>query len=433
MESYYKLTEVQKGKHNYFKFFLNLIHNEKDRNYIDKIFNLPKLPLIGIKNEKDKNNNNSHLLGKLLSLVSFQIDICQGKDKDQINQLFSDFVLPENINEYLNIEEVIEIDNNTDEPEVNLYFMPKKKLNFYFVITELPFYLESIKSINISNNDKISNNIIEDNNNNIINDINEIDFFNEDKHNLNKINGDNNNLNKKNGDKHNLNKINEDKECLNKINIINGDKDNKNVINDNQNDFSDLIDENNKYNYSYNKFDFEDEYVDIEEEINNHDDDYLIYNLIPHFYYINDKEDDLLEVKSLFFNKQISLFCLPRKDYYDIDKDNKKNFIDINNLRAESSNIYLNNKNNFKIEPDNLKFYLNIQNDLSQFYVIYASDEDDHHSVFYYITCNNMNAKNKMKNILNKALTLKEVISEIEKSFGKNDVVRNLKKLFCNN
>ena len=416
MESYYKLTEVKKEKHNYFKFFLNLIDNEKDKNFLNKIFNLPKLPLIGIKNEEEKNNN-SHLLGKLLSLISFQIDICQGKDKDQIDQLFSDFVLPENINNYLNIEEVIEIDNNTDEPEVNLYFMPKKKLNFYFIISELPLYLENTKITNISNNTTISNNIIKDKENknikNEIDDINEIDFFNDNKD--------------------NLNQINDNKQNLNKINIINEEKDNnKNCINENKNVINEINDENINYNYSYNKFDYDNEYEEIEEEINKND-DYLIYNLIPHFFYINDKEDDLFEIKNLFFNKQITLFCLPRKDYYDIDKDNNKNFIDINNLRAETSNIILNNKNNFKIEPDNLKFYLNIQKDFSQFYIIYASDEDDHHSVFYYITCNNIDARNKMENILNKSLTLKEVIAEIEKYFGKNDIVRNLKKVFCNN
>ena len=416
MESYYKLTEVKKEKHNYFKFFLNLIDNEKDKNFLNKIFNLPKLPLIGIKNEEEKNNN-SHLLGKLLSLISFQIDICQGKDKDQIDQLFSDFVLPENINNYLNIEEVIEIDNNTDEPEVNLYFMPKKKLNFYFIISELPLYLENTKITNISNNTTISNNIIKDKENknikNEIDDINEIDFFNDNKD--------------------NLNQINDNKQNLNKINIINEEKDNnKNCINENKNVINEINDENINYNYSYNKFDYDNEYEEIEEEINKND-DYLIYNLIPHFFYINDKEDDLFEIKNLFFNKQITLFCLPRKDYYDIDKDNNKNFIDINNLRAETSNIILNNKNNFKIEPDNLKFYLNIQKDFSQFYIIYASDEDDHHSVFYYITCNNIDARNKMENILNKSLTLKEVIAEIEKYFGKNDIVRNLKTVFCNN
>ena len=75
---------------------------------------------------------------------------------------------------------------------------------------------------------------------------------------------------------------------------------------------------------------------------------------------------------------------------------------------------------------------MNIENDLSQFYLIYTSDEEDHHSVFYYITCNNIETKNIMENILNKSKTLKEVINEIEKIFGKNDIVLNLKKVFCN-
>ncbi len=107
MESYYKLTEVKKEKNPYFLFFLNLLNDERKKNFINNIFNIPKLPLIGIKKE---NNNNSHLLGKILSLVSFQINICQGENKDEIDQLFSDFKLPNNLNEYLNIEEVIEID-----------------------------------------------------------------------------------------------------------------------------------------------------------------------------------------------------------------------------------------------------------------------------------------------------------------------------------
>ena len=417
MESYYNLTEVQKDNHNYFKFYLNLIDNEKNKNYIDKIFNLPKLPLIGIKNEKEKNKN-SHLLGKLLSLISFQINICQGEDKDQIEQVFSDFALPKNINEYLNIEEVIQIDNNTDEPDVNLYFMPKKKLNFYFIISELPFYFENNNTYN--NKKKNSNN---NNNNKILDYTNEykyeddeINFFSEDKNNSN-----------------NINLINNDKDNLNKINIINNDINN---IND-KNDIN--YDINNNYkdtDYYYNKFDNVN-YNYNKEVINDNDNDndnsYSIYNLIPHFFYINDKEDDLLEIKSLFFNKQITLFSLSDKNYNDIDKENNnKNFIDINNLRAETSNIFLINKNNFKIEPDNLKFYLNIENDLSQFYLIYASDEEDHHSVFYYITCNNIETKNKMENILNKSKTLKEVINEIEKIFGKNDIVLNLKKVFCN-
>ena len=442
MESFYKLSEVKKEEHPYFIFFKNLLEEEEKKNYINDIFNLPKLPLIGF---KKANDNNSHVLGKLLSLVSFQIDICQGKDRNKIEQAFSDFVLPENINDYLNIEEVIEIDNNTDDPNINLFFMPKRKLNFYFIISDLPIYPDKKsnknKSININNYNKIN---IEENN--IKNDNNDfIDFFEDKK--------ENKKLNKKEED--NINKINiieDKKDNLNKINIINdnNDKNKNNKIKDNNydeyeeydddeiNEYIDNMDKNK--NKIKNKFDIYDDNINnydnnIEEKenIDNHNyNDFQLFNLIPHFFYINDNEKNLLEIKNLIFDKQITLFALENKKYNDIEKDNNKNFIDINNLRAESSNIVLVNKNNFVIEKDNLKFYLNTRNDLSQFYLIYTSDEDDHHSVFYYITCNNLKAKNKMKDLLNKSITIKDMIYEIEKCFRKNEVTKNLKKLFLN-
>ena len=440
MESFYKLSEVKKEEHPYFIFFKNLLEDEEKKNFINDIFNLPKLPLIGF---KKANDNNSHLLGKLLSLVSFQIDICQGKDRNKIEQAFSDFVLPENINDYLNIEEVIEIDNNTDDPNINLFFMPKRKLNFYFIISDLPIYPDKKsnknKSININNYNKIN---IEENN--IKNDNNDfIDFFEDKK--------ENKKLNKKEED--NINKINiieDKKDNLNKINIINDNNDKNNKIKDNNydeyeeydddeiNEYIDNMDKNK--NKIKNKFDIYDDNINnydnnIEEKENidnNNYNDFQLFNLIPHFFYINDNEKNLLEIKNLIFDKQITLFALENKKYNDIEKDNNKNFIDINNLRAESSNIVLVNKNNFVIEKDNLKFYLNTRNDLSQFYLIYTSDEDDHHSVFYYITCNNLKAKNKMKDLLNKSITIKDMIYEIEKCFGKNEVTKNLKKLFLN-
>ena len=410
MESYYNLNEIKKEEHPYFLFYLNLLSKEKSKNYINSIFGVPKLPLIGAKGE---NNGNSHLLGKILSLVSFQINICQGKGRDEIDQVFSDFELPQNINEYLNIEEVIEIDNNTDEPGIHLYFMPKRKLNFYFIITDLPIYHDK-------KNEKI--NLI--NKNIIINDDN-IDFFEEDKNNNKKENKNNININSNDvknkniniiNNLNNINKINEEENYnINKINIIEEEKDINNKIN--------II--NNK-NVASNKFDIldEDDYYDYENEKETKNIDYNkfeIYSIIPHFFYINDNEKSLLEVKNLVFDKQITLFSLPSIKYYDIEREIDKKFIDINNLRAESSNIILINKNNFVIEKD-----------LSQFYLIYTCDDDEYHSVFYYITCNNIEAKNKMKNILSKETKLKDVINEIEKNFGKNDVNENLKKIFFN-
>ena len=107
----------------------------------------------------------------------------------------------------------------------------------------------------------------------------------------------------------------------------------------------------------------------------------------------------------------------------------------INNLRGETSNIILNDKGNFKIQPDNLQFYLNVnKKEMSQFYIIYTNSQNEYHSVFYYITCNNVETKNKIKNILNESMTLKDLITKIEDKYRKNnyDIVSNLKKIFCN-
>ena len=396
MESYYKITDEEKQKNEYFNFYLNLLDDQK-KNYINSIFKVPKLPLIGIKNKNI--NNNSHSLGKLMSLICFQIDICQGKQGDQIDQLFTDFTLPEHLKEYLNIDEVIEIDNNTDEPNNDLFFMPKKKLNFYFIVSDLPEYPSEQFLSNQKNNFEI-NDINNKNNNDLTNIINE--NYIED---------------------YNKNYIENENDNLNKINIINDKNDKNNIKND---------------NYIRNKFDaYDDEYEEYEEyngNMNNFNNfnknDYLIYNIIPHFFYLDDNEKDLLEVKNLNFQEQITLFDINYKEYFDISKDNNKTFIDINNLRAETSNIILDNNNNFTIK-DNLKFYLNIRKNLSQFYLIYTTYKNDYHSVFYYITCNNLETKIKMENILINSKSLKECLSGIENCFGdKNDVVKNLKQLF---
>ena len=392
MESYYKITDEEKQKNEYFNFYLNLL-DDQNKNYINSIFKVPKLPLIGIKN---KENNNSHSLGKLMGLVCFQIDICQGKQSDQIEQLFTDFTLPEHLKDYLNIDEVIEIDNNTEEPNNNLFFMPKKKLNFYFIVSDLPEYPNEQILSNQKNDFEINDNNINNNNNNN----NIINIINEDN-----IDNDNNNNNF----------IENDNDNLNKINIINDKND----------------------NHIKNKFDQYDEYEEYEEYNDNingfnnfNKNDYLIYNIVPHFFYLDDNDKDLLEVKNLNFQEQITLFEINNKKYFDISKDNNKTFIDINNLRAETSNIILDNKNNFAIK-DNLKFYLNIRKSLSHFYLIYTTYKHDYHSVFYYITCNNLETKIKMENILINSKSLKEVLSRIENCFGnKNDVVRNLKQLF---
>ena len=131
------------------------------------------------------------------------------------------------------------------------------------------------------------------------------------------------------------------------------------------------------------------------------------------------------------FQEQITLFNLSNNEYYDIETDQftKKEFIDINNLRAENSNIML-DANNKLIFQDNLKFYLNIVNDISQFYLIYTSYKNDYHSVFYYITCNNDESSKKMEMILDKSQNLKELIDKMENEFENKQVVSNLKKIF---
>ena len=354
METDYSLTLIKKKPDKYFNFYINLIDKEDSSKYFSPTFNIPRLPLIGSKTLNQDNNNFSHNFGKILSLICFQIDICQGEEKNEIEHDFKDFVLPSNLEEYLNIDEVIEIDNNTDEPENTLFFMPKKKLNFYVIFTDLPKNEEKKEENDIKDEIKDEINIEEEDN-------------------------------------------------LNKINIIEEEEEK------NSNKFDDK-------NYYNNK---------------NFEKDFKLFNIIPHFFYINDNEKSLLEIKNLYFQKQITLYNLSDKKYYDIDIDqyNKKEFIDINNLRAESSEIMINEKNKF-IMKDNLKFYLNIKNDISQFYLIYTSYENEFHSVFYYITCNNETSKNKMEKILNESQNIKEIIEKMENDFDNKQVVSNLKKLF---
>ena len=50
--------------------------------------------------------------------------------------------------------------------------------------------------------------------------------------------------------------------------------------------------------------------------------------------------------------------------------------------------------------------------------------------MFYYITCNNENSKQKMTNILNKAQNIKELINIMENEFENKQVISNLKKIF---
>ena len=381
METYYNLIEVKKTPHKYFNFYINLLKEKDTSDFFSPIFNMPQIPLIGSKSKLEKNNY-SHNIGNVLSLICFQINICQGEEQNEIEHDFSDFNLPENIKDYLNIDEVIEIDNNTDEPNNSLFFMPKKKLNFYLVFTQLPSYEQNPEEKN---------------------------EIKEDKKEIKK---------EKNEKNENIINIEEDKDSINKINFISEEEDKNN-----NNDINDIND--------YNKFDYYNNYDNYYNNDENFQKNFRIFNIIPQFFYIGNNEKSFLEIKNMNFQEQITLYNLSNKDYYDIDTDQytKKDFIDINNLRAENSNIILKDNNQF-IFQDNLKFYLNINNDISQFYLIYTSYKNEYHSVFYYITCNNENSKQKMTNILNKAQNIKELINIMEKEFENKQVISNLKRIF---
>ena len=332
MESYKNISKIKKQNNDQYEFFLNLLDGKDYNEFFDKNFNLPKLPLIGC-----NLNENPQLFGKILGLVCFEIEICQGENKDEIKSKYSDFFLPSNIADYLNVDEVIEIDNNTDDKDTNLFFMPKNKLNFYLIISEIPKY----------NSENDDNNFI-DNSNNIDDDVN------------------NNN----------------------KINIIDDDNEDKNKQK------------------------------------------YLLCNIIPQLYYSKDILVDLKEIGNLNFLKQITLFSLNNEQYQDIYTEKDKSYIEINNLRGENSNIKMKN-NIIRFSPNNLKFILDTKNALSQFYLMITSFDQDYHSVFYFITCNNTDSKNKMKNILNKSIDLNGVIEGLKIDFGEsNDIVVTLEELF---
>ena len=226
MESYYNLTLIKKSSHKFFKFYINRINPENSSDFFSPIFNIPRLPLIGLKINSSNDKTSSHILGQILGVINFQINICQGEDKNEIEQDFNDFILPPNIDDYLNIDEIIEIDNNTDEPENVLFFMPKKKLNFYLIFSALPEITE------IENKNEIKDEINFDKENNIEeNDIEE----NENKININ------------------INDIHE------------GEKNNK----------------------------FDDDYFNNSQL----EKDFKLFNIIPHFFYINDNEQSLFDIK----------------------------------------------------------------------------------------------------------------------------------------
>ena len=300
------LNEFQKESHQTFDFFINKLEEEKTKTYIEEILGMPKLPLIG------HYNGNEYSLGGILSLICFQIDICQGENNDKISSKFPDFNLPENIKEYLNVNEELDIENNTkNKDKVESIFYPKKKLNFYFIISSLPI--------------------------------------------------------------------------------------------------------------EYNKKDKE------------KDEKSKIYNIVPHLYYNKENNIDFSKTKRIVFEKAICLFDI------NIDENSKsdishfkddKNDISINDLRIEYSSLHL-KKGSLAFSPNNLKFKLDLTNPLSHFYLIMNIKENDYHSVFYFLICNNEQSEVVMKNLLKKSNNLKDIISNIKNDFPDcQNIYDNLSKLF---
>ena len=297
METLISLKSCQKQTHSIFDFFINKIDEENSKTYIEEFLGLPQLPLIG------HYNGNDYSLGSVLSLICFQIEICQGEKNDEITSYFSDFNLPKNIEEYLCINKELEIYNHTKNKKLENLFYPKKKLNFYFIISGLPFTLKNNNSI---------------------------------------------------------------------------------------------------------------------------------YNIVPHLYYNKNNIIDFSKTKRIVFEKAISLFDIDNSnekkyiDYFDNDKFN----ISINDLRIEYSSLHL-KKGSLAFSPNNLKFKLDNSEPLSHFYLIMNDKENDYHSVFYFISCNNEQSELAMKNLLKKSENIKEMIDNIKNDFpNSKEIIDNLKSLF---
>ena len=305
MESLTQLSECQKEKHDIYDFFINKLEEEKNQTFIEEILGMSKLPMIG------HYNGNEYSLGSILSLVCFQINICQGENNDKITSNYSDFKLPNNIKDYLNVFEEIDIENNTKNKKLDSIFYPKKKLNFYFIISTLP-YSPNPKNNNDNNNSKI-------------------------------------------------------------------------------------------------------------------------YNIVPHLYYHKDNNIDFSKTKRLVFEKAICLFNIDGNGKNDISYfKNDKNDISINDLRIEYSSLHL-KKGSLAFSPNNLKFKLDISNPLSQFYLIMNNKENNYHSVFYFIVCNNEYSEIPMKNILKKSNNIKDIISYMKVDFpNSQNIYDNLSQLFTN-
>ena len=125
-----QITLCTKTSHCYYKFFINKQCNHSDNSYLQNFLALPSIPLIG------HYQHSNYSFGNVLFHVTFTYDLLFDKG---IANKYEDFVPPKDITEYLNINEHIDIDNNTKYNKHNsVMFVPKEKVNFHFVISTLP-------------------------------------------------------------------------------------------------------------------------------------------------------------------------------------------------------------------------------------------------------------------------------------------------------
>ena len=137
-----KITEINKDKNNnFYDFFINL-NKFLPGNFINDFLGLNNLPLIG------HYNKNDYSFGKIHINISFNFKILQGKNFDELNNSYIDFNPPENIIEYININEELLIKNNT-KTKTNTKFHPKENVNFNIVFTSLPQTNKEISLFNI--------------------------------------------------------------------------------------------------------------------------------------------------------------------------------------------------------------------------------------------------------------------------------------------
>ena len=88
-------------------------------------------------------------------------------------------------------------------------------------------------------------------------------------------------------------------------------------------------------------------------------------------------------------------------------------------------------KGSLAFSPNNLKFKLNVSKPLSHFYLIMNNKEDEFHSVFYFISCNNEQSELTMKNLMKKSGNFKDLIDNIKNDFpNSKEINDNLNKIF---